>query len=383
MIRLNNIQRFTLNEDYPQSWDDLDWNNPTITDPRYLYSIYRAIHERIAQDRVIPTYKADPMCFYTIFDAHGFKNDVAFTYRYFEILYSLVITTLPIFYNDAAIERAWKFEDGKGVGTPELMQYNDAEMSNIIGYDYREIPQPFQPFRYYQKYLIGMKKAIQAMKWIYYPLLLAGNGYSNGYSYGYAERDENDNWGNFRDGSWTEAYGKMGKFCADTWERRKSVAPDAVGTVITTQRRNWLYNTDSDGDKYLAGTYDNFAINGRLVNEMWLESHFAWPYATTVKVFYVPTYTGRADTTIFQDNSIYRTYLKGADFGNKIKLWSEEQTEPHKRFRSSRKFSITWENIEPPTNNFAFKENEVEVYNNNIYPHWFGILDISGGCKFK
>ena len=61
MINLNDIQQFTLNENYPQSWDDLDWANPSITDPRYLYSIYQAMVERICGDRVIPTLKSDNM----------------------------------------------------------------------------------------------------------------------------------------------------------------------------------------------------------------------------------------------------------------------------------------------------------------------------------
>lgn len=384
MITLNNIQQFTLNENYPQSWNDLDWKNPNITDPRYLYSIYKAIHERIAEDRVIPTYKADHMHFLTLLDAHGFKNNVAFNYRYFEILYSLVMTTLPIFYNDNAVERAWRFEDGKGIATAELMQYNDDELNNIIGYDYREIPQPFQAFEYYSKYLIGMKNAIQAMKWIYYPLLIAGNGHANGYSYGSCSEDENGKYYDFKNGTWSEAYNKMQAWCAEDWTKRKGVEPNAIATVGLARRRNYLYNEDDNGDKYLAGTYDNFTINGRLVNDMWLESHFSWPFSTTVKTFYVPFWSNRTDTTIFHDNSIYRSYLKGAEFGNKMKLWSEETTEAHKRFRSSKKFKITWDNIEPPSNNFEFDENDPSIYYFNVmYPHWFGLLDISGGCKWN
>ena len=62
--------------------------------------------------------------------------------------------------------------------------------------------------------------------------------------------------------------------CAENWTNRKAVEYNAIATVSLAQRRNYLYNEDENGDKYLAGTYDNFTINGRLVNDMWLESHF-------------------------------------------------------------------------------------------------------------
>lgn len=51
---LKDIQGFYINENMPQTWDDLDWNNPKINDPRYLYSLYQAIVERVTKDRQNP-----------------------------------------------------------------------------------------------------------------------------------------------------------------------------------------------------------------------------------------------------------------------------------------------------------------------------------------
>ncbi|MEI3000757.1 MAG: hypothetical protein V8T86_07635 [Victivallis sp.] len=390
MITLNNIQQFTLNENYPETWDDLDWENPNITDPRYLYSIYQAMVERICKDRVIPTLKFDNMLYYTNIDAHSFKNDSAFNYRYFEILYSWVISTLQIFYNDNAVERAFKFEENKFTATTELMQYNDAEMSDIIGYDYREIPQPFQPFEYYNRFLIGMKNAIQAMKWIYYPLLVAGTSYNLYTSRGGYDEDDEGNVYNFHDGSLTEAFEQCALACNRSWERNKAVSPDAMPSCGVEQQKNYIRRRNDDNELVLKGTYFSYTVRGWVGNDLWLESHFAFPYATTVKTFYIPYGYVNGTYDLFQDNNNYRSYLTGADFGNEIKLWSEEITEPHKRFRSSKKFKIMLENMNLPNSNFDFPSDDGSDrysssvnYVNMMYPHWFGLLDISGGCKFK
>lgn len=387
MITLNNIQQFTLNENYPETWDDLDWENPVITDPRYLYSIYQAMVERVCKDRVIPTLKNDNMIYYTNIDAHSFKNNSAFNYRYFEILYSWVISTLQIFYNDNAVERAFKFEDDKRTATTELMQYNDAEMSDIIGFDYREIPQPFQPFEYYNRFLIGMKNAIQSMKWIYYPLLVAGTSHNAYWSRGGYDEDDEGNPYNFHSGSLSEAFEQCAYFCNQSWESRKAVTTDGIPWCEIIKNKNYIRRKNNDNELVLKGTYYNYKIAGKVGNDMWLESHLAFPYATTVKTFYVPS---GENYNLFQDNINYRSYLVGADFGNKIKLWSEEPTEANKRFRSSKKFKITLDNMNLPNSNFDFPADDgsssyssTVSYYNIVYPYWFGLLDISGGCKWQ
>lgn len=389
MITLNNIQQFTLNENYPETWDDLDWNNPNITDPRYLYSIYQAMVERVCKDRVIPTLKFDNMLYYTNIDAHSFKNNSAFNYRYFEILYSWVISTLQVFYNDNAVERAFKFEENKFTATTELMQYNDAEMSDIIGYDYREIPQPFQPFEYYNRFLIGMKNAIQSMKWIYYPLLVAGTSYSGYTSRGGYDEDDEGNVSNFRDGSLTEAFEQCALACNRSWENSKAVVHNAMPWCGIEQQKNYIRRRNNDNEVVLKGTYFNYTVSGWVGNDMWLESHLAFPYATTVKTFYVPYGYTNGTYDLYKDNNDYRSYLTGSDFGNEIKLWSEETTEPHKRFRSSKKFKITLDNMNLPNSNFDFPADDGSDrysssvnYVNTMYPFWFGLLDISGDCKW-
>lgn len=389
MINLNNIQQFTLTENYPESWDDLDWTNPNITDPRYLYSIYQAMIERICGDRVIPTLKSDNMFYYILIDAHSFKNNSAFNYRYFQILYSWVISNLTMFFNDSAIDRAFKFEEEKFTATTELMQYNDDEMSNIIGFDYREIPQPFQPFEYYSRFLIGMKNAIQAMKWVYYPLLVAGTNNTGYWSYGGYKEDEERQPYVFYDGSLTEAYEKCVLNCAQSWEKRKNIAHDATPWCGINQQKNYIRRENDDGDMTLKGTYFSYNVSGWLGNDLWLESHFAYPYATAIKTFYVPFSEGNS-RYLYKDDNNYRSYLTGADFGNKIKLWSEETTEPHKRFRSSKKFKITLDNMNLPNSNFDFPADDGSTsysssvsYLNTMYPFWFGLLDISGGCKWQ
>ena len=208
MINLKNIQQIYINENYPKKWDDLNWETPDICDPRYLYSIYQAMIDRNYLDRIKPTFKQDNLINKVHSDFFNFRNDVPFRFRYFQIIYAWVIGNMQFFLNPDGFERSVKFEDGKSILTTENMRFNDSEMSAILGYDYRELPKPFQPFPYYNKFLIGMKNAIHSMKWIYWPMVITGSSPSRSISYGGYDvnpDDPNDLY-NFHDGSLAEAF---------------------------------------------------------------------------------------------------------------------------------------------------------------------------------
>lgn len=190
MIDLKDIKRVYVTENYPTKWDDLDWTNPDISDPRYLYSIYQAMVERTLKERTMPISRTDRWYIGLHLDQGNFHNGNLFSYRYFEIMYSWVLSTLQDFINPDSVSKAFKFVDGKYPVSSQLLQFSDDDMSSILGYDFRELPKPFQPYSYYAKFLKGMKNAVQAMKWIWWPLIIAGASYGTGYSSGRYTHDD-------------------------------------------------------------------------------------------------------------------------------------------------------------------------------------------------
>ena len=153
MINLKEIKTVTFDDDkMPTKWDDLDWENPMINDPRYLYSIHAAMTERVCKERTYPVSNTNDIWLNNHLDEFTFHKGELFSYRYFECLYSWVLNYLQDFINPNTVSRAWKFVDGEYTAAPQLMQYNDAEFSEILGYNFRELPLSFQPYEYYAKF---------------------------------------------------------------------------------------------------------------------------------------------------------------------------------------------------------------------------------------
>lgn len=391
MINLKNIQQIYINENYPKKWDDLNWETPDICDPRYLYSIYQAMIERNYLDRIKPTFKQDNLISKVHSDFFNFRNDVPFRFRYFQIIYAWVIGNMQFFLNPDGFERSVKFEDGKSILTTENMRYNDSEMSAILGYDYRELPKPFQPFPYYNKFLIGMKNAIHSMKWIYWPMVITGSSPTSSESYGGYDvnpDDPNDLY-NFHDGSLAEAFNSNITSCQRYWNRRKEIIVDGVLYNTAIKTKNYIKRKNDDGDWVLKGTYFSYEVSGVTGNDVWLAANFKWMYDTTIKTFYVPTYKYGSNIT-FKDNDTYRSYFLTDTFGKTARLWSEETVEAGKRFISSKKFQVSYDDIILPTENYPFPDNTDAQYDsssvsyvNQINAFFFGMLDASSGCAWK
>ena len=378
MIDLKDIKQVKIIENLPTKWDDLDWENPMINDPRYLYSIIQAMIERHFKERTYPVPRDDTWWHSWFLDDFSLMKNTMYSYRYFEIVYSWVISTLQDFINPDTVGRAWKFIDNQYTVAPQLLQYNDSEMSAILGYDYRELPKPFQPFEYYSKFLKAMKNAVQAMNWVYWPLMVSGTCYASGSSSGGYDHD-GDNW-TFENGSFADCYAECLNRCISRWDRTKEAA-NADLDYFFSWTRNFIRARNDQGNFKLKGTYDDYAISGYF-GEMTLESLFKWNYETDIKVYYVP-HEGR-----FKNTEDYKSWLVGDDFGNQVKLFHEEKTIPNKRYICSKKVTVTNENLDY-NRNFNFvdpKEDKTESsvsYIIEIAPRFFALLDISGGCAWK
>ena len=381
MIDLKDIKQVKIIENLPTKWDDLDWENPMINDPRYLYSIIQAMIERHFKERTYPVQRSDTWYYGWFLDDFSLMKNTMYSYRYFEIVYSWVISTLQDFINPDTVGRAWKFIDNQFTVAPQLLQYNDSEMSAILGYDYRELPKPFQPFEYYSKFLKGMKNAVQAMNWVYWPLMISGTCYGDTYSLGDYNND-GDNW-TFKNGSFDDCYADCLDECISRWNRLKEAENADLGYRIEWSR-NFIRARNDQGNFELKGTYDNYHIGGYF-GEMTLESLFKWNYETDIKVYYVPHEDHNAR---FRNTEDYKSWLVGNDFGNQVKLFHEEKTIPNKRYICSRKVTVTNENLDY-NRNFNFvdpkedKPSSIVYYSIQIYPRFFALLDISGGCVWK
>ena len=381
MIDLKDIKQVKIIENLPTKWDDLDWENPMINDPRYLYSIIQAMIERHFKERTYPVSRSDSWYYGWFLDDFSLMKNTMYSYRYFEIVYSWVISTLQDFINPDTVGRAWKFIDNQFTVAPQLLQYNDFEMSEILGYDYRELPKPFQPFEYYSKFLKGMKNAVQAMNWVYWPLMISGTCYDHTYSSGSYD-NEGDNW-TFKNGSFDDCYADCLDGCISRWDRLKE-AENADLHYSFGWTRNFIRARNDQGNFELKGTYDNYSIAGYF-GEITLESLFKWNYETDIKVYYVPHEDHNAR---FRNTEDYKSWLVGDDFGNQVKLFHEEKTIPNKRYICSKKVTVTNENLDY-NRNFNFvdpKEDKTKSsvsYSIQIYPRFFALLDISGGCVWK
>ena len=381
MINLKEIKTVAFDDDkMPAKWSDLDWENPMINDPRYLYSIHAAMTERVCKERTYPVSNTNDIWLNNHLDEFTFHKGELFSYRYFECLYSWVLNYLQDFINPDTVSRAWKFVDGEYVAAPQLMQYNDAEFSEILGYNFRELPLSFQPYEYYGKFLKGMKNAVQAMKWVYWPLIHSNLDWGRGSSYG-SSKHEDDVW-TFTNGNWDEVWPECKDDCIERWNREKLV--DNANIPCTTRwYRTYVREYDSDIDDYkLVGTYDDKTVEAHLGTST-LESIYKWPIAADIKVFYVPY---NESNLYFYDNDNYKSYLIGDDFGNKVKLWHEETTQAGERYVCSKKVTITEDNLSF-NRNFQFPSEAdpshlIQDYTNRSVPHFFALLNISTGCNW-
>ena len=388
---LKDIQGFYINEHMPQTWDDLDWNNPKINDPRYLYSLYQAIVERVSKDRQNPVLFLDQKNCLLAIENFNFRNNVPYTFKYFKILYAYILSWLQAFNNIDRINDVFTFENNKRLVNFNNLGYNSSEMSNILGYDFREIPKAFQNFEYYSKFLKGMKNAIQSMKWIYFPLIVAGSNRESAHSYGSYKVDDDGNY-TFTNGSKQEAFDNCKNNCISSYNKNKYYIENGVLNFYTSQTRSfvtkleWNENKEEYEYKY-KGCYDSFSVAGICGVDFWLESLYKWNYTTTIKTYYIPSYRQRSDS-IFINTNDKKNFISGTGFDDSVKLLSTEQIQANTRFKSAHKLNISLSNIDLPNSNYKFNDEHKnylswsETYYNERYCAFIGMLDVSTGCKW-
>ena len=178
---LNTRTTFEPYENFPTKFSDLNWNSPDVRDPRYLYAIKMALFERIKNSSIgefcyaIPDHNLNFSKYITINKISFIEGD-GFNYHNF---YDLYVATIPYLFNFINIDswsRALQYLDNSNVATTKSITYSKSDVDTILGYSIFDVPKPFQPYTYYSKYLLGMKKAIEAMNWIFWKMLLYHEG---------------------------------------------------------------------------------------------------------------------------------------------------------------------------------------------------------------
>lgn len=138
---------------------NLDWNNPTVLDFRYVYHLAKMCNERISYSGAVGN-AANYIFNFTDFYPFGFFN-----FNQILMLYkTMVYLGVFIYFNpDNFDEKYWH-----NANNTKLWGYSLKDMCEIGEFDFFSNPLiPGQPLNYYNKFLLPIKKVLAAYKYMW------------------------------------------------------------------------------------------------------------------------------------------------------------------------------------------------------------------------
>ena len=382
-MKLNNFTIYEPYSNYPTTFADLDWTNPDIRNPKYFYLLYQAAQERLFKYGIIGSYNKTILdsANFTLpltYTAFNFEVGNSFKIEYFQILYSAIIASLFNYVNPDRILSAFQYVDNKGIASGKQMNYTKGDVDTILGYSCYELPRYNKDYTYYSKFLIGMKNAIQAMRWIYWPVMVySEKENAAGESGGIHTENGTTTYENY---NWDEV---VSDYLASAASAASVSAINASRDYAAFQwlfEKYWIYQNST-----LTHTSTHLKVSGP--QTVRVKTLCLCPFETDIKFYYYNA-TSNGKQSIFYDGTDYLySYFNNDTYNKNALLYETGKTTAMKQSVAA-DFTITPSFLNPivipdfTTHDVVADGTTNKYVYNNIYIGFFSIIDISQGCTW-